>query len=265
MSHAQLFPKIGVQRSLARFFRPNTVQFDPVHVGLDLDGCFFGFDQNYYDAAVMLGHLSSRTPYVPAQTWHFYRDTYGQTGEEFGAICNEAADRGILFAAGYELEGGFDAWDNLARAGHFIHIKTARAFGTHEVASQVATFAWLNANRRTYNTVMFTHDKTAGPPVEMMLEDNLDNYDQLDAAGVEVWLFDQPWNQDDGSRRRVYSHAEFVVRVDAFARKRDTRLHREELERREAQAAADAELNEAVARHNRRVKASDKESDLEPV
>ena len=50
-----------------------------------------------------------------------------------------------------------------------------------------------------------------------MIEDNLDNYDALDAAGVHVVLYDRPWNQDRGRRRRVYSLTQYKQVINGFA------------------------------------------------
>lgn len=183
-------------------------------VGKDLDGCHYLFDRAWFHAAVALGEEGfAHDLYESATRWEFY-ETYGCDLDRFLAICNKAADLGLLWNYGAaNMRDGQATWHDLAAEGHRIHVKTDRSFGAHPLASEVATRIWLAATGRRYDTLTFTRDKTTGPPVDLMLEDKIENYDALDAFGVEVWLIDRPWNQDDGTRRRVFSHDEFHTRV----------------------------------------------------
>jgi hypothetical protein len=227
---------------------PEQKRTNRVLVGQDLDGVNYSFDWSYWRAMVLLGHIDGwKKPYVEAPTWEFYKDLYGQTTAEFIAICNEGADKGIIFATDAPYKGAIEAWRSIKADGHEIHIKTARAFGSHPAVSEAATYAWLRGTgpttERAYDSLIFTHDKTEGVAVDIMLEDYLVNYDALDAAGVNVWLIDRPWNRAPGCRRRrVFNHAEFVTRVQDLAR-----------EKTERAAAIEAELaamsDADVARH----------------
>jgi 5'(3')-deoxyribonucleotidase len=51
-------------------------------------------------------------------------------------------------------------------------------------------------------------------PTDMMIDDKLSNYEDLEATDCEPWLLDRPWNQSsDSSIRRVYSLKEFADKV----------------------------------------------------
>lgn len=185
-------------------------------VGHDLDGCHFRFERSWYNAAAILGHLNpGAQPFIESRTWAFY-EAYGMDAERFLKVCNQAADEGLLWC-GPVMPGGKDAWLDIAADGHRIHVKTDRSFGADPVVSEVATRIWLRSNGLPYDTLTFTADKTQGPRCDVMIEDKLANYDALDAAGVQVWLLDQAWNQDDGTRRRMFSHDEWLTRVRYLA------------------------------------------------
>lgn len=185
-------------------------------VGYDLDGVNVWFDRAYYNACVALGVFDPReTPYAGInQTYEFYADQYGQSLEEFLRTCHEAADKGLLWT-GPMLPGAAYAWDALIEAGHEIHVKTDRSFGSHPVASEVATIMWLREHGRRYHSITFGPDKTAGPDCDVMLEDLVKNYDPLEQTSCIPYLLNQPWNKIPGGddRRRVDNHDEFLFEV----------------------------------------------------
>lgn len=182
----------------------------------DLDGVNFWFDRGYHRAGTSLGYIDpARFPHQPASSWEFY-ERYEHDLDTFLKVCKEGADAGVLWPTDM-IPGARPAWQDLAHNGHRIHVKTDRAFGSHPLVSQVATRMILDMNGLTYESLTFTADKTVGPSCDIALEDKLENYDALDAAGVQAWLIDRPWNQDNGSRRRVFTHDEFVARVRHLA------------------------------------------------
>lgn len=190
-------------------------------VGLDLDGCFYDFAAAYFSACLRMGRITgaARTRFKAAERWEFYED-YDHDLSAFLENCSDAADRGLLWSGPVE-RAGRAAWNALFMEGHLLHVKTDRSFGSHPVASEVGTYMWLGHNGLGHASVTFGVDKTQGPPVDIFLDDKLANYDALDAAGVQVWLMDRPWNQDPGdTRRRVYTHDEFVTRVRVLAAQR---------------------------------------------
>lgn len=217
-------------------FTPSPRAAAVVRVGMDLDGVNYVFERSYFDTLVALDVIRDATDYWTCQeesgppivrfkeagSWTFY-EAYGHNAEEFVAFCHKGADLGIIFGRQPIQRAAQDAWRTIKESGHEIHVKTNRSFGSHPAVSHANTRNWLHDNGLEYDSLTFCANKLDGPSVDMMLEDNVDNYDALDAAGVQVWLIDRPWNHDpdDGGveRRRVYTHAEFVTRVQAYARR----------------------------------------------
>lgn len=187
-----------------------------LRVGHDLDGCFYLFDRAWYNGAVELGWINpAEDPYVPAETWNFF-ERYGFDFTGFRQVCDAAADQGLLWSDA-PMPGARDAWRSIALDDHEIHVITDRKFGSHPIASEVATRTFLHQNALRHDSVTFSADKTC-LPVDVMIEDKLENYDALEECGVLVYLIDRPWNQDPGDhRRRIYSLDEWVTRVRALA------------------------------------------------
>lgn len=188
-------------------------------VGMDLDGCIIWFDRQYVTRCQELGILPPGDV-PPAQTWTFFED-HGHTLQEFLDNCDRLADLGLLWQ-GPVMAGAKTMWDTITDAGHRMHVKTDRAFGSHPIASEVATHIWLNAEGLRHESVTFGKDKTAGTPCDVMLEDRLDNYDDLADVGTRAYLLDRPWNEmpspidrdrDGNRRRRIKTHDEFAEAV----------------------------------------------------
>lgn len=195
--------------------RPQVAPPRVLRVGQDLDGVHYLFDRAYYTGCVALDRI--KVPFRPANTWDFYHDEYGHSVAEFLTNCHDLADLGWLWD-GPMIPGGRTMWDALIDAGHEVHVITDRSFGTHPIASHVGTRMWLASKGRKYHSLTFTADKTA-VPTDIMLEDKLENYDDLDAAGCQVWLINRPWNEVPGGddRRRVNTHDQFLAKVHALA------------------------------------------------
>lgn len=182
-------------------------------VGEDLDGVHMWFHESYYDGCVKIGEIdpSVHGP-IDARHWDFYEDV-DHTLSQFLTNCDRLADLGLLWDRPM-IPGSATAWDTILDAGHRIHVVTDRSFGTHPIASEVATRMWLAHHGRRYHSLTFTRHK---PDVatDVMLDDKLENYDALDAAGCRAILLNQPWNHVPGGddRRRVDNHDEFVLEV----------------------------------------------------
>lgn len=188
----------------------------PLRVGMDLDGVNFWFDRSYYWGCRMLGLIPAGVGHVRATRWQFYED-YEHDTARFLANCHRLADEGLLWS-GPMIPGASTMWDALCEAGHEIHVITDRPFGTHPVASHVGTRMWLDQHNRGYDSITFTADKTL-VATDIMLEDKLENYDALEAAGAHPVLINRPWNAVRGgdTRRRIDLHDEFVALAEQRA------------------------------------------------
>lgn len=182
-------------------------------VGFDLDGVCYDFAESlrtYLRAADLDNNYSIYDGEV--DKWHFYLD-WGMTLEEFIDHCNKGADLQWIFGYGHPRDNAPDAMNFVKNLGNTVHIITDRSFGSWPIVSERNTKQWLTAYGFEYDTLTFSADKTC-VETDMFIEDKLENYDALDAAGVEVYLVDRPWNQDVGdSRRRVKSVQEFATIV----------------------------------------------------
>lgn len=181
-----------------------------MRVGFDLDGVVYNFGdsvQRYLEATGQ-GHLWKSGP-TPEPYWDFYKD-WGWTGKQFVELCNNGADDGYIFT-GPVREGAVEAFQMVKDAGHTIVIITDRQFGTTPKVSQDHTREWLAQHGIPYDELHFSADKTIAP-TDTFVEDKLENYDALDAAGVEVYLVNRAWNQvgRDCHRRRIDNVLEYA-------------------------------------------------------
>lgn len=184
-----------------------------MRVGIDLDGVCYDFAESFrsYLRAADLYKNYNVVEGEPDK-WHFYLD-WGMSLDEFLAHCNKGADLGWIFGWGEPRDSAPDAVNFIKRFGNSVHIVTDRAFGTTPEISENNTKQWLNYHDFEYDTLTFSADKTC-VKTDLFIEDKLENYDALDAVGVEVYLVDRPWNLDSGdSRRRVKSIQEFATIV----------------------------------------------------
>lgn len=180
-----------------------------VRVGVDLDGCMYDFG----DALRQYRHQVEGVPLdqMPlSNCWHFYEEQWGMTLQEFLDTCDRGVDAGWIFRKGEPLPGSVDAVRWLFSRGHEIHIITDRSFGTR---SQENTSEWLDVNGVPYTSLTFSRDKTA-VATECFIDDRAENYTSLKQAGVDVVIFDQPWNQYLGDANRIHSWGEYIAHVE---------------------------------------------------
>lgn len=184
-----------------------------MRVGFDLDGVGYNFGDSvkrYLDATDR-GHIWKSGP-TEQPFWDFYKD-WGWTGEQFVQMCNEGADAGYIFT-GPVRDNFVDAVRRVAELGHEIIIITDRGFGKTRKVSEDHTVEWLRQHGIEYDELHFSADKTSAH-THMFVEDKLENYDALVAAGVHTFLINRPWNLVDGGDARfrindVKDYADFV-------------------------------------------------------
>lgn len=185
-----------------------------MRIGFDLDGVLFNFGDSVkrYLESIGQGHIWKSGP-TPKPYWDFYKD-WGWTGQEFVDMCNAGADAGYIFC-GPARRNAAKAVQAVKEMGHTVVIITDRPFGTTPYVSQMNTQKWLAQHKIPFDEIYFSADKTC-VPTDMFVEDKLENYDALDAAGTEVYLINRAWNFVDGGdeRRRIRHIMDYEAKVE---------------------------------------------------
>lgn len=186
-----------------------------MRIGIDLDGCCYDF------ASALRTWLVSRHGYRPqdlpdAEVWDFFKDQWGLSTSDFLAYCAEGVDAGVLFRHGAPFPGAVDALAALKGTGHTLHVVTNRSFGSRSVEN---TAGWLGEHGIPYHSLTFAADKTT-VRTDAFIEDNVENYQALDAIGVRVFLMDRPWNRHLVNARRVASWWDFVRAIEWVSEER---------------------------------------------
>lgn len=177
-----------------------------MRIGLDIDGVFYRFTRAYHlwlnESKGMSLSLDDE-----AQTWDWFLDW--ETVEQFQQNLHDSVDSGHMYWSGelYEPTMSQNLYD-LRAEGHTIHFVTARTFGKTS-CPEAATRHWLEENNLIYDTLTISKDKTA-VKTDVFLEDNLKNYDALEAVGVKSYLVNRPYNLQKDYRRRVTTVDEFT-------------------------------------------------------
>lgn len=179
-------------------------------IGIDLDGVCYDFAQSLREYLSIVKHDYTIFDGEPDH-WHFYLD-WGMTQEEFINHCNSGVSLGFIFERGEPRDMAPDAIHFMKNLGHKIHIVTDRSFGNSPGDSQSATRSWLYECNIPYDSLTFSADKTC-VKTDFFVEDKIENYDALDAAGVQVYLVNRPWNLQKDNRRRIKSIQEFATIV----------------------------------------------------
>lgn len=186
-----------------------------MRIGFDLDGVLYNFGDSVkrYLEHTGQGHVWKSGP-TPKPYWDFYKD-WGWTGKEFVNMCNEGADAGFIFC-GPARHNASRAVNAIKDMGHEVVIITDRQFGSTPFVSHKNTLNWLAKHNIPFDEIYFSADKTC-VPTDMFIEDKLENYDALDAAGVEVYLVNRAWNfvdEDEDNRRRIRHVMDYVKAVE---------------------------------------------------
>lgn len=170
-----------------------------MRVGVDLDGVVF----SYVDVLRRdFGFTPDEAP--DPFKWELW-ECWGMSAEEFHAKAEECYERHLFFR-GEPYDYAIEGLQELKSLGHSLHIITAR----HHPVARRDTVAWLEEYEVDYDSLTFTSDKTC-VPVDIIIEDNLDNAEACAAAGTKAFLFDRPWNQGDTEVPRVITMCDFVA------------------------------------------------------
>lgn len=164
-----------------------------------------------------LGHLWKSGPNADPY-WNWYND-YGWSDQQFVEFCNEAADDGCLFT-GHVRPGYKESINRVANLGHEIIIITDRTFGSTPQVSERLTVDWLLNEGIWYDELIFSADKTVGD-CDTFIDDKIENYDALAAAGTNAFLLNQAWNRIDGPdyRKRLDTVIEYAELIGRYGEK----------------------------------------------
>lgn len=184
-----------------------------MRIGWDIDGVGFNFGDSChrYLESIGEGHLWKSGP-TPDPYWDWYKD-WGWTTNRFVEFCNAGADAGYIFS-GPVRDGYKEAVNAVKELGHTNVFITDRSFGETPEVSENLTRAWFEEHEIEYDELHFSPNK-AIVSTDMFIDDKIQNYDDLKAAGTDVYLLNRPWNTMDGpdDRKRIDTIEEYVEAV----------------------------------------------------
>jgi len=185
-----------------------------MRVGFDLDGVLFDFGKSVREYLTSIGREYGFKDDKPEpHTWNFF-EYWGMDAKEFVQVCHDGADAGYIFQNNVR-PNAVAAVTLVKKAGHKIIVVTDRSFGTTPSVSEEATKKWWKASGfPDYDELHFSPDKTI-VPTDIFVEDKLENYDKLMAAGTECWLINRDWNTEGGpdDRQRINDVMDYVYKV----------------------------------------------------
>lgn len=187
-----------------------------MRVGFDLDGVLFDFGKSVREYMTSIGlEYGFKDDKPEPHTWNFY-EYWGMDVKDFVQLCHDGADAGFIFRNNVR-PGAVAAVSIVKNAGHEIVVITDRSFGATPSVSEEATRDWWKwAGFPAYDELHFSADKTI-VKTDIFVEDKLENYDKLMAAGTECWLINRDWNMEHGpdTRNRIRDVMDYPYRVHA--------------------------------------------------
>lgn len=156
------------------------------------------------------------------EVWHGWLQ-YGVPKQRWLDAFDELLRDGFYVNA-LPVPGAVEAIRRLHWAGHRIHIVTARGFMEHGEIIREQTHQWLEEFAVPRDTVTFAKNKVGAMEdlfgsgegtgaygrFDYAIDDGPHNYEDLDNAGVPVYLLNVPHNKDVDVPRRVATVDEFV-------------------------------------------------------
>ena len=173
-----------------------------LRIGVDLDGVVYDFADSFRRYLIGEGYRSSDLP--DPWKWNTW-ECWGMSQEEWLDHFSAGVEAGVIFGTGEPFPGAVEALQRLWNSYHDIHIVTHRTVHPDAIGW---TAKWLAEHDIPHTSLTFAKDKTV-VPVDVFIEDNVENAFALSAAGTEAVLMDRPWNRVAPGIRRVYSWAEF--------------------------------------------------------
>jgi hypothetical protein len=190
-----------------------------MRAGFDSDGCIDTFGDGVHEALIARGqgHLWKSGP-TPHAIWNFYEEWPGWDFPKFKELVDWGVDHGYIFS-GHWRPKALESIKRIASLGHEIIIITDRSWGSDPKNSERNTIEAFARAGIEYDELHFTADKTS-VPVDVMVEDRIENYDALIKAGTPTWLINRGWNVVDGgdARNRINCVCEYADAVEEMTR-----------------------------------------------
>lgn len=181
-------------------------------VGFDSDGVLDNFGEGVKSALEARGQGDVwKSGPTKKPFWNFYED-WGWDFEQFKDLVDWGVDNGYIFT-GHWRPGAVETVRAVKRMGHQVVIITDRSWGTDPMNSQRNTIAAFEKAGIPYDKLLFSRDKTI-EKTHIFVEDKIENYDAITAAGTECWLINRSWNEvGRDNRNRIQDVTQFPVRV----------------------------------------------------
>lgn len=186
---------------------------------VDIDDVLIGLGEAIHELAYEVGLHDGSDVWRMWEAWK----QYGCDPDAYWELWTRFAHEGGYVSTPPYPEAA-TALRGLAWEGHRIHLVTARGFMEHASEIRAWTPQWLEEYALPYDTLTFTRDKPGamrelGVTFDFAVDDSPRNYEALDAAGVEVYLREQPHNEEwhtahRPSVRAVSSLSEFAYIIE---------------------------------------------------
>lgn len=173
-------------------------------IGVDVDEPLFPWYERAHEASIKFG-LTDGT--IMPQTWAPHEE-YGCSLEDWWAALADAID--WMYDAPPQ-PGSREAIERLMFAGHRVHLITARGTRGSPLCQviQQHTWNWVLDYDLPIASLTFSKDKTI-VHTDYFVDDNVDNWQALTAAGTRAYLLNAPWNAEQDTPFRVNSVREFA-------------------------------------------------------
>lgn len=187
----------------------------PKRLAIDIDGICADFNNAFRNLICQLHGVDKQPPTWPPTKWHWPKDYL--TNKQVDACWRHIDASGGDWWEDLEpinADETMNALIDLQMEGHDLYFLTAR----YGAGVKAATESWFAEELNLWPTVLVGLDPLdkamvmRALEINVMVDDRKENVDAAVAAGIEhCLLFDQPWNQDCTSGRRIFHLQEVVA------------------------------------------------------
>lgn len=177
-------------------------------IGVDLDGVVYDFWAVMGPWMIENGYVDETFLNVEPERWDFYAQL-GLNQQQWFDLMTHALSEKRLWWNGPEMVGARDGLLDLVSAGHRIVLVTERALPGVEIASRIATYAWLVKRRIPHHALII------GPKRGLCLDIHIDDaphiITQMKSENSLVVCYDHAYNRMFSDVPRVRTWLEFVA------------------------------------------------------